>query len=100
MFTIAIDGEVVFPIEILVKFEDGEKILENWDGKDRYIVYEYESEKKVISAEVDPDRKIWLDVNMLNNGKTIQSNKAAIFKYSSRYLFWIQNLLHILTIFG
>jgi hypothetical protein len=97
---IAREGEVVFPVEILIKFKDGEEIFEKWDGKDRYIVYEYESEKKLISAEVDPERKIWLDVNFLNNGKTIKSNKAAIYKYSTRYLFWMQNLLQFLTIFG
>ena len=87
-------------MEVFIKFENGEEKWENWDGKDRYIVYEYESENKVISAEVDPNRKIWLDVNFLNNGKTVKANKAAIFKYSTRYLFWMQNLLHYITIFG
>jgi len=94
------EGEVIFPVEILIKFDNEEELWEKWDGKDRYIVYEYESENKVISAQVDPDRKIWLDVNFLNNGKTVSTNKAAIFKYSTRYLFWIQNLIQFLTIFG
>lgn len=97
---IAREGEVTFPVEILIQFEDGEEIWENWDGKDRYIVYEYESENKVISAQVDPERKIWLDVNFLNNGKTVKANKAATFKYAARWLFWMQNLLHYFTIFG
>ena len=97
---IAREGEVAFPIEIVIQFEDGEEIWENWDGKDRYIVYEYESENKVISAEVDPERKIWLDVNFLNNGKTVKTNNAATFKYATRWLFWMQNLLHYFTIFG
>jgi hypothetical protein len=97
---IAREGEVIFPVEILIKFQDGEEIWEMWNGEDRYIVYEYKSENKVISAEVDPERKIWLDINFLNNGKTIKSNKAATFKYSTRYLFWMQNLLQFLTIFG
>jgi hypothetical protein len=96
---IAREGEVTFPVEILIKLQGGEEIWENWDGKDRYIVYEYESENKVISAEVDPERKIWLDVNFLNNGKTAEINKAATVKYTSRWLFWMQNLLHDFTIF-
>jgi hypothetical protein len=97
---VAREGEVVFPVDVLITFEYGEEIWEKWDGKDRYIVYEYESEKRVISAEVDPERKNWLDVNFLNNGKNLKSGNAAIVKYSVRYLFWMQNLLHILTIFG
>jgi hypothetical protein len=54
----------------------------------------------VISAQVDPERKIWLDVNFLNNGKTVKVNKAATFKYTSRFLFWMQNILHTFAIFG
>ncbi len=91
---------MIFPVEVLIKFRDGEEIHETWDGKERYIVYEYESESKVVSAEVDPERKIWLDVNFLNNGKSISTPKAATLKYSTRYLFWMQNLLHLVTIFG
>jgi len=94
------EGEVTFPVEILIKFEGGNERFEKWDGKDRYVIFEYESQNKVISAEVDPDRKIWLDINFLNNGKTVGVNKAAISKYTSRWLFWMQNLLHYLTIFG
>jgi hypothetical protein len=97
---VAREGEVIFPVDVLIRLENGEEIREKWDGKDRYIVYEYESEKRVISAEVDPERKNWLDVNFINNGKNLKSGNAAIFKYSTRYLFWMQNLLHILTIFG
>jgi hypothetical protein len=90
----------VFPVEVLIKFQDGEEKWEKWDGKDRYIVFEYKSESKIISAEVDPEKKIWLDVNFLNNGKSVKTNKAANYKYSTRWLFWMQNLLHYLTIFG
>jgi hypothetical protein len=97
---IAREGEVIFPVEILIKFEGGDEIWENWDGKDRYIVYEYESEHRVISAEVDPERKIWLDVNFINNGKSINFSRAPILKYSLRWLFWMQNLLQIIAIFG
>jgi hypothetical protein len=97
---VAREGEVTFPVEVLIKFDNGEEKWEEWDGKERYIVYEYESEQKVISAEVDPERKIWLDVNFLNNGKTIKSSSAPVMKYSTRYLFWMQNILHFLSIFG
>jgi hypothetical protein len=63
-------------------------------------VFEYTSEKRVISAEVDPQRKIWLDVNFINNGKTIKSSRAPVMKYSIRWFFWMQNLLQYVAIFG
>jgi hypothetical protein len=97
---VAREGEVVFPVEVLITFEYGEQIWEKWDGKDRYMVYEYESDKRVIAAEVDPERKVWLDVNFLNNGKNLKSADTPVLKYSTRYLFWMQNLLQLLAIFG
>jgi hypothetical protein len=97
---IAREGEVIFPVEILIRFDDDEEKWENWDGKERYIIYEYESRNRVISAEVDPERKVLLDVNFLNNGKTNKSSNAATTKYSTRFLFWMQNMLQLISIFG
>jgi hypothetical protein len=97
---VAREGEVVFPVEVLITFEDGEKLIEKWDGKDRYIVYTYEKENPIISAEVDPERKVWLDVNFLNNGKTIHTNRSAPLKYAMRWLFWMQNFLQFVAIFS
>ena len=56
-----------FPIEILITFDDGETILENWEGKERSRKFSYEGERQVVSAEVDPQRKIYLDKNFINN---------------------------------
>jgi hypothetical protein len=97
---VAREGEVIFPVEILVKFEEGGEILENWDGKQRYLVLKYETEHPVVSAEVDPQKKVWLDVNFLNNGKTVDTRRSASLKYSTRWFFWMQNFLHLITIFN
>jgi len=94
------EGEVVFPVEILVEFSDGSKITENWDGRDRYKVLKYEKDERIVSAQVDPERKIWLDVNFLNNGKTVLKMSAPKRKYYSRFLFWVQNMLHMMSIFS
>jgi hypothetical protein len=90
---VAREGEVIFPVEILVKFDNGEEVLEKWDGRDRFVVYKYERTAAVVSAEVDPQRKVWLDRNFMNNGKTVEINRSARNKYILRWLFWMQNLL-------
>jgi hypothetical protein len=87
-------------VEVLVKFDDGTEILEHWDGRQRYAVYQYEKPARVISAEVDPSGKIWLDRNFLNNGKTVETNNTARNKYILRWLFWMQNLLLDMCIFN
>jgi hypothetical protein len=94
------EGEVVFPVEILVEFSDGSRLTEKWDGRERYKLLTYDKDARVISAQVDPEQKIWLDVNFLNNGKTAQKISAPKRKYYSRFLFWVQNILHVMSIFS
>jgi len=94
------EGEVQFPVEILIKFTGGEEILEKWDGQSRYKIFKYEKNDKIISAEVDPDRKVMLETNILNNGLTIRKYSAPKLKYNLRWLFWAQNILHAFAIFS
>jgi len=93
-------GEVKFPVEVLIKFENGDTLREQWDGQDRWRVFKYQKDTKVVSAEVDPDHKIPLDVNFTNNGKTTQPQTTGIWKYVVRWLFWMQNILHYVSIFS
>ncbi len=94
------EGELIFPVEIVMKFNDGEEIIENWNGRERYIVYTYTRPSGIISAEVDPERKIMLDINFLNNGMTLENGGLAVPKYGWRWFFWMQNLLQSLLIFS
>ncbi len=94
------EGEVTFPVEVLVKFNNGDELLEKWDGKSPNKVFKYQKAAKVISAEVDPNSKVLLDVNPLNNGKIIKAQKTPVRKYSAKWLFWMQNLLHFISTFS
>jgi hypothetical protein len=91
-------GEWVFPQEILVTFADGRKVRENWDGKDRWKRFVYEIPVKVVSAEVDPDRKLVLDVNLLNNSMTLEPDRAPVRKASLGLLRWLQGLLSLVSL--
>ncbi len=93
-------GEFIFPVELKVEFNGGEVVREQWDGKDRYKIFLYERESRLKSAQIDPDRKVYLDVDFLNNWKTLKTSKAGIFKYSLRWFFWMQNLLQLVTVFS
>jgi len=86
-------GDFVFPVDVLIRFEDGEEVREHWDGKDRWIKYEYRRPARLQSAEVDPEHKIALDVNLLNNSRTLRRLNKARRKLTLRALFWVQNLL-------
>jgi hypothetical protein len=47
-------------------------------------------------ANVDPDRKILLDVDWLNNWKRVQSDGRASTRLASMWMFWIQNLVALI----
>jgi hypothetical protein len=88
-------GEVTFPVEVEIRFDNGEKVREQWDGKERWIMYEYEKPAELVSATVDPDNKIPLDVNLCNNSRSVEPRKRAINKLWVKCLFWMESLLHI-----
>jgi len=51
-------GEFVIPVDVEIKFDNGERVREHWDAQDRWVRYQYQKKAKVESAEVDPDHKL------------------------------------------
>lgn len=73
-------GDFLFPVTAEVIFDDGTKLREYWDGRDRWMSYRYTRNAKVVSVEIDPDHLVPLDRNLFNNSwtadpVTVPSNK-------------------------
>jgi hypothetical protein len=90
-------GELIFPVTIKVTFEDGQTAYTEWDGKDRYTKIKYVRPVPVKWAELDPENKILLDINLTNNSKSVESDHLDAAKISSRWLFWLQMALQTLV---
>jgi Peptidase family M1 domain len=90
-------GAVRMPVDIKVGFEDGSEANEKWDGRDRWRRFEYMGPQRVEYAVVDPDRKLPLDVNVINNSKMRATGTRGIVRLAARWGFWFQNLLYFLT---
>ena len=87
-------GEAVFPVDVLVIFAGGERVTEHWEGKDRWKAYTYDRAEKVVSAQVDPNRVLLLDVDYTNNSKTLEPRSAAASaKWSMAWMVWLQDCL-------
>ena len=84
-------GDVILPVDVLVTFEDGSTTKWIWSGEETFRIFHFD--KKVRSCSIDPERKVMLDVNMLNNGLTLEKNPWPIRKIGAKSMFWIQNLL-------
>ncbi len=87
-------GEAVFPVDVLVVFDNGEQVRERWNGRDRWKVFTYERTARVRSAEVDPERILLLDVNRTNNSWAAapEADRAA-HKWMLKWMIWLQDAL-------
>jgi len=86
-------GTFMFPVVVEVVFDDGEKIRESWDGRDGWIKFVYTRKAKLLSATVDPDRLIPLDINLTNNSLSVEQKGVGVAKARVRMLFWAQFLM-------
>ena len=88
-------GDFVFPVTLEVRFSDGSKLPEHWDGKDRWIRYTYERNAKVTSAEIDPDHQVLLDSDFFNNSYVVKANRTASWKIANYWMFLEQCMAQI-----
>ncbi len=93
-------GEVILPVEILMVFSDGDSLIKRWDGKQRWVKYEFHKPSKIKFAAVDPHHKLLLDSNFANNSKTLKPNNKLEIGISVKLLYWFQSILEFFTIFS
>ena len=89
-------GDGIFPVDVRVVFENTEEMRWQWDGRDRWKMFEVEKPVRASFAQVDPEHVLLLDVRYTNNSMTLepQSTRAAR-KWSLAWLIWLQD--HLLT---
>jgi hypothetical protein len=92
--------EAIVPVEILVHFDNGEEILEKWDGKSWAHDLVYERSEEVVWAQIDPEMKMLMDANLMNNSYTREPSKTSAAKYSGKFLFLLQNIMQLVNIFN
>jgi hypothetical protein len=94
-------GEGIFPVDVLVTFKSGEKVRERWDGRDRWRMFNYERSAEAVSAQVDPERVLLLDIDYVNNSRTLEPRGgAAATKWMLKWMVWLQDLLLTAAFFG
>jgi aminopeptidase N len=82
--------DFVMPVEVEIKFDNGEKVREHWDGASRWTKFTYEKKAKVESAEIDPDHKVLIDRDDFNNSYTAEANGKPARKVSNYWLVMTQ----------
>jgi hypothetical protein len=85
-------GDFIFPVDVVIRFDNGEVVTEHWDGKDRWVRYTYEKKAKLVSAQIDPGTAVLLDRDFFNNSYVREEDTRARWKIVS-YWTWITQML-------
>lgn len=80
--TVVRDGAPV-PQLLRVKFADGSSEDVHWNDNRRWARFTFIKPSKVVSAELDPEQKIYLDDNKLNDSRTDDSHGSASRRWSA-----------------
>jgi hypothetical protein len=89
--------DFVMPVEVEVKFDDGETIREHWNGQSRWTRFSYQKKAKAVSAEIDPDHTVQLDRNNFNNSYVVKADTKPTNKVSTYWVFVSQWLAQALA---
>lgn len=88
-------GEIALPVEIELRFEDAPAERLSWDGAERWKRIEIVRPHKLLSATVDPEDALLLDVNRLNNARRLESDTKVAASWGMRFLVALQQALQL-----
>ncbi|MCX6556326.1 MAG: M1 family metallopeptidase [Candidatus Aminicenantes bacterium] len=80
-------------IKVVIGFEDGSQKTEYWDGQGSWAEFSFIGASKVKYAQVDPDNVFLIDRDLSNNSFIVKARLSGTMRWTSKLLFWIQNLL-------
>jgi hypothetical protein len=92
-------GDFVIPVDVEIKFDNGEKVREHWDAQDRWVRYQYQKKAKIESVEIDPDHKLLFDRNNFDNSYLVEAKTAPASKLVHYWEFISQFVTQVVTWF-
>ena len=91
-------GEVMLPLDVLIHFDNGEKVVESWDGKSRVKDFVYTGPKKIDWVKIDPEFKITMDVNYINNSMTSDPDHVPVRRFTNKFISLMQFFISVITL--
>ena len=85
------------PQTLVVKFADGSQESVQWSGEQRWHTFEWVKPVKAVSAEIDPQRKHYLDAHKLDDSRTLKSDGSAARRWSFDFAAIIQTLTALIA---
>jgi hypothetical protein len=91
-------GDIILPVEVLVHFDNGDSILESWDGKERYKDFTYTGTRQIDWVKLDPEYKLRMDINFVNNSVTDNPDLVPIRRYTNKLIIFMQYFLNFISL--
>jgi hypothetical protein len=91
-------GEVMLPVDVLIHFDNGEELKETWDGKSRFKDFSYTGTKKTEWVKIDPEYKIKMDVNYINNSMTEEPDRIPVLRLTNKFISLMQFIINIISL--
>ena len=83
------------PQTLVVKFADGSAEKVDFPAQERWHRYVWEKPVKAVSAELDAGRDVLLDLNKLDDGRTLEPSHAASRRWTLEASAWTQLLFSL-----
>ena len=91
-------GDVILPVDVMVHFDNGDTIMETWDGKERFKDFTYTGAKQIDWVKIDPEYKLRMDINFTNNSRTDHRDTTPVKRYMSKFIIFMQYFLNFMTL--
>ena len=90
--------EGYFPVDLLIRLKNGREIRYLWKERERWRKIVSFDPAPIRLAAVDPEFKVPLDRNLLNNSRTLDGGRPVVRRLSGALTFFFQNLLGFLPL--
>ncbi len=79
-----------------MRFEDGSVEEVAWDGQEDWKKFTFEKPTPAVEAYLDPENKVWLDANRLNNRRVTEAGNTFARKQQFKVIVWAQQLFYLM----
>jgi hypothetical protein len=85
------------PQTLVVRFADGSSETASWQGGENWRRFSWTRPAKAVSAELDPQRMHYLDVNKLDDSRTVKADAGASRRWSADFAAFVQILVSLIA---
>ncbi len=98
--TIERQGAARVPVDVLIETASGAQRTERWDGRDQATTFTNDAADPIVRVEIDPEQKLKAELDLLDNGSSLQPQLGPTTTLGGRLSFWTQLVIQILGLFG